>query len=235
MHATQLQDKELDDDSVRNRRPTLADTAQLFEGPFGIRSLALSGLFILACFSALYFARDFFLPVMLAIVFNFLFAPLVRALKGFGIPGAVGSALVLVIILAFGGFLTFELSGPLTEWLEKSPEIGAKLHAKIQPLTQHLDKISNAGDEIERMERTKPEKGTAMQEVELKQSGLFATFFSQTGRFVFTMLVSIVLLYFLLASGDLFLTKLVHALPTLSDKKKAVRIATKSKPTFRNT
>jgi predicted PurR-regulated permease PerM len=34
-----------------------------------------------------------------------------------------------------------------------------------------------------------------------------------------------VLLYFLLASGDLFLTKLIKVLPRLSDKKRAVQIA----------
>lgn len=42
---------------------------------------------------------------------------------------------------------------------------------------------------------------------------------------MFSLLVVIVLLFFLLASGDLFLAKLVHVLPTLSDKKKAVQIA----------
>src|SRR3546814_9647539 len=35
----------------------------------------------------------------------------------------------------------------------------------------------------------------------------------------------IVLLYFILASGDLFLRKLVESLPRLSDKKRAVEIA----------
>jgi predicted PurR-regulated permease PerM len=35
----------------------------------------------------------------------------------------------------------------------------------------------------------------------------------------------LVLLYFLLASGELFLQKLVHVLPNITDKKKAVRIA----------
>ena len=36
---------------------------------------------------------------------------------------------------------------------------------------------------------------------------------------------TLVLLYLLLASGDLFLQKLVHVMPTLRDKKRAVEIS----------
>jgi len=43
--------------------------------------------------------------------------------------------------------------------------------------------------------------------------------------FVSEAVVVIVLLYFLLASGDLFLRKLIKVLPTLKDKKRAVEIA----------
>lgn len=43
--------------------PTLKDTARLFGGPLGIRSLSLTGLFILACFYTLYFASAVLFPV----------------------------------------------------------------------------------------------------------------------------------------------------------------------------
>jgi predicted PurR-regulated permease PerM len=61
--------------------------------------------------------------------------------------------------------------------------------------------------------------------VELKRASLVDALFSGTSKLVLSSLVMMVLLFFLLASGDLFLNKLVHVLPTLSDKKKAVRIA----------
>src|SRR5205814_2750767 len=44
------------------------------------------------------------------------------------------------------------------------------------------------------------------------------TFLAGTGE-------TLVLLYLLLASGDLFLQKLVHVMPTLGDKKRAVEIS----------
>ncbi len=212
-------------DSTTDRPPTLRDTARLFEGPLGIRSMSLTGLFIMGCFYTLYFARAFFLPVTLAIVFMFLLAPLVRALKTCRLPAAVGSAIAIVAVVGITGFLVFKLSVPLAEWLEKAPEMGAKLQSKVQPLRRYFVKIANTSDQVETLARTTAENKKAPQEVELKKTSLLDTVFSGTSKTAFSLLVAIVLLYFSLASGDLFLTRLVHVLPTLSDKKKAVRIA----------
>src|SRR6185312_3440180 len=46
-----------------------------------------------------------------------------------------------------------------------------------------------------------------------------------TGTFLAGVIETLVLLYLLLASGDLFLQKLVHVMPTLGDKKRAVEIS----------
>ncbi len=203
----------------------MSDTARLFDGPLGIRSIALTGLFVLACFYTLYFGRDFFLPVVLAIVFNFLLAPLVRMLNKVRVPVALGSAIVIVAVALTFGLLAFELSSPVAEWLAKIPETGAKLQSKAQPIRKLFDKLSTTSEQVEKLTVTKAEVGKTPQRVELKTPSLLDTLFSGTSKLVFSLLVVIVLLFFLLASGDLFLSKLVHVLPTLSDKKKAVKIA----------
>jgi hypothetical protein len=86
INASDAPESTLAANSGSEHTPTLADTARLFEGPFGIRSISLTGLFVLACFHTLYFARDFFLPVTVAIVLMFLLTPLIRTLKRLGIP-----------------------------------------------------------------------------------------------------------------------------------------------------
>jgi predicted PurR-regulated permease PerM len=60
--------------------------------------------------------------------------------------------------------------------------------------------------------------------VELKKPGLGQVVFSGAKDFVLSAGVMLILLYFLLASGDLFLLKLVKVLPTLENKKVAVEI-----------
>ena len=52
--------------------------------------------------------------------------------------------------------------------------------------------------------------------------------FGTTQRFVAGSLQVLILLYFLLAAGDLFLQKLVKVLPQLGDKRTAVQIARKA-------
>lgn len=224
-HAPNAPDVSPAEGSGSVHRSSLEDTARLFEGPLGIRSLSLTGIFLLACFYTLYFARDFFLPVILAVVLNFLFAPVIRSLKQFRVPEAVSAALVILAAFTLFGFLTFELSGPFAAWLEKAPETGAQLQKKIQPLRKYFEKVSATSDQVEKLTSTKAENEKAPQRVELKKASLLDTLFSGTSKLVFSLLVVIVLLYFLLASGDLFLAKLVHVLPTLADKKKAVQIA----------
>ena len=63
----------------------------------GVRSFALTGLFVPACFYTFYFAREFLLPVMLAVLLNFLLSPVVRALARARIPEFLGAALVLLM------------------------------------------------------------------------------------------------------------------------------------------
>jgi predicted PurR-regulated permease PerM len=60
--------------------------------------------------------------------------------------------------------------------------------------------------------------------VEIKKPGLDEFIFTGTQNFLIMCGVTIILLYFLLASGDLFLLKLVKVLPTLDNKKRAVEI-----------
>lgn len=207
------------------KQPDLTETARLFEGSMGIRSIALTGLFIFACFYTLYFAREFFLPVVLAIVFMFLLNPVVRALKRMHIPEFIGAALVIVGLFAFVGLIGYQLSGPLTEWLQKAPDIGQKLQNGIRNVKKPVEQVSKAGEQVQKLTSISPEGQKPPQRVEIKQPGLLDGLFSRTWNFLLGLMVMVILLYFLLASGDLFLRKLIHVLPRFEDKKTAVQIA----------
>ena len=61
--------------------------------------------------------------------------------------------------------------------------------------------------------------------MEVKDSRGTSSVLNWTGTFVAGVGETLVLLYLLLASGDLFLQKLVHVMPTLRDKKRAVEIS----------
>src|SRR5438094_4620281 len=75
-------------------------TADLLQKPFDVRSIALTGLFILAVFYTIYFMRSILLPIVLALLLSYLLRPIVRGLARVKIPLPVGTALMLIGVLA---------------------------------------------------------------------------------------------------------------------------------------
>src|SRR6266478_9957874 len=72
--------------------------ADLLQRPFGIRSIALTGLFILALFYTMYFMRSILLPIVLGLLLSYLLRPIVRALGQAKIPTPLGAALILIAL-----------------------------------------------------------------------------------------------------------------------------------------
>src|SRR4051794_27896215 len=62
----------------------------LLRKPFDIRSLALTGLFILAVFYTMYFTRSVLLPLVLALLLSYLLRPVIRALARVRIAPPIG-------------------------------------------------------------------------------------------------------------------------------------------------
>jgi predicted PurR-regulated permease PerM len=212
-------------DSDRDPEPRgeLDPLSGLMPGPLDIRSLALTGLFVLAMFYTLYVARTFLLPIVLAILLSFLFAPVVRGLRRIGLPEALGAAVVMIVLLGTMGWGVYKLSTPASAWILTAPESLRRIEYKVRALRKPVEQVSQAAEQVEDM-ATVPSTGD-VQAVEIKDRGLSDTFMSQTQGFLAGAGIMLILLYFLLASGNLFLRKLVRVLPRLEDKKIAVDIA----------
>lgn len=211
-------------------RPNLKRLRDAMQGPFGIRNVALTGLFILAAFYTLYFARSFLLPIVLALLFSLLLLPFVRLLKKFlRIPEPLGAGLVLIALLGLlvGGL--YELSGPAYEWMQKAPASLHRVEAKLRELKRPVLLFGRATEQVAKMTDVGSTPATPRTQpvaVALPAGpSLGARLLDRTTEFAGSAAVMLILLYFLLASGDLFLRKLVKVLPSLSDKKRAIEIA----------
>ena len=62
-----------------------------------LRGLVL-GIFIILMFSSLYFAKDFFMPVVLAFLFAMTLTPIVRYLRKKGIPSPLSATLLVFLV-----------------------------------------------------------------------------------------------------------------------------------------
>src|SRR5438046_10043635 len=85
---------------------------ELLQRPFGIRSIALTGLFILAVFYTIYFMRSILLPIILALLLSYLLRQIVRGLARLKIPLPVGAAFILIVLLVLVGYGIYWLATP---------------------------------------------------------------------------------------------------------------------------
>jgi predicted PurR-regulated permease PerM len=204
--------------SVTEASPARPDAAPAAKAtPVQISLLALGAV------AFLYFARPVVLPVFLACVGGMTLKPLIRWLSQCRIPPALSAAAVLLLLVAGVTVGFIHLGRPALTWMSEAPQHTAELRQKAQKVFPRLARFNQAAAAVNNLGASEEEqkKPTA---VELKTSRV-PTFINWTGTFLAGLGESLVLLYLLLASGDLFLQKLVHVMPTLRDKKRAVDIS----------
>lgn len=94
--------------------------------------------------AALAVARDFFIPIALALGFHALFSPVVRRLEKFRLPAPVAAAIVVLGGLGLFGVGAWALSGPIGNWMDKAPASIATARKKLSAIGGPLTKLSDA-------------------------------------------------------------------------------------------
>jgi predicted PurR-regulated permease PerM len=195
--------------------------ARLLGDNADVRHVSLVLLTLLALLYTLHLAQAFILPIVIAILLNLLLSPVVLLLRRYlRLPAPIGAGLVIVVFLGVLTFGSYRLAPAASAWIARAPESLATLQERIQPLRRPVEKVTQAAEQVE--EATDLDKKTP--QVEIKGPSLTQQVFGGTTALLSVATVVIFLTYFLLASGDLFLHKLVAVLPQLKDKKTAVRI-----------
>ena len=203
------------------RRGPVADLSQLLDRLTFV-GVATGGLFVIACLAVLDVASGFFIPIILAHLLDRLFSPIVRSGARVGIPSPLGAAIVVVAFLGILGGGVYSLAGPATEWIESAPQKMRVAEYKLRGLTEPLEKVRQAAEEVDQATSTQDEGQQTIQVQDGDSVG--SILLSQTREFISGLLITVFLLYFLLASGDLLLRKIVRMLPLFRHRKKAVRI-----------
>src|SRR5436305_296344 len=220
---------EASDDIVDNPRESAKITsrarsriAELLQKPFDVRSISLTGLFILALFYTIYFMRSILLPIVLALLLSYMLRPMVRALARAKIPTLLGAALILIALFLSIGCGVSALTVPVAGWLEKAPTGLQDLQHKFMPMKKSMTKVAQASGEIEKL--ATPDSPTKPA-VEVTRHPITEILYMRTPEFIASAVLLMILLYFLLAYDGVFIAKLIKLMPTLSDKKRAVSIA----------
>jgi predicted PurR-regulated permease PerM len=196
--------------------------AGFLEGPIDVRSIALTGLFVIASVSALRLAEELFLPVVLAVLLKFLLDPLLRALERLRVPLAAGAFLVLLVVGAGLALVVQHTYEPAQAWVGELPDTLRRAEMKLVALREPMEKVAEVARQVDEMAASAEGGAPA---VAIEGATPSESLFAGMRSFAATATITVALLYFLLASGDLFLLKTVRVLPRLRDKKRAVEIA----------
>ncbi|TGV80309.1 AI-2E family transporter [Mesorhizobium sp. M00.F.Ca.ET.149.01.1.1] len=186
-----------------------------------MRSLVI-GIFILMTAAALYFARAFFMPVMLAFLLALTLTPIVRFLKKHGMPEVVSATLLVllsIVIFAAAGYL---LSGPVIDLINNSYSIGQQLTERLAPFRRPLERAMDLAHQLEALTETSQAPG--VQRVAVAPSGMLSSAASNIVEAGTAITIVFVLSLFLLASGTLFYEKIVQSFASMTQKKRALRV-----------
>lgn len=166
-------------------------------------------------------ARSFLMPVFLAFLLGITFSPIRRGLSRLGVPASVtAGGLVLSLCLLLVALVVM-LSEPIQNYATDSRQIAADVERKLRGISETIEKVADAGDQVENLTE-QPDDGSV--EVKISGPSLVSRIAVNAPWVVGQAVFILVLLFFLLASGDMLPTKIVQASPTFNDKRRSLEI-----------
>jgi predicted PurR-regulated permease PerM len=183
------------------------------------------GIFLVLMAGILFVAEDFLVPLVLAFLLALVFSPVVRFLARRGLPHGVVAAGIVAMLLLAGISAVYFLSGPVGQWINDAPSIAYKVERRIAGFIGPVRGVIEASERVEEAaNQSNGSQDEDVQEVVVRGPSLLTTAVTGAPKAVAQAVFTLALLFFLLASGQLFYEKTVRAMPTLTDKKRALKI-----------
>ncbi len=147
---------------------------------------------------ALEAARDFLLPLVLGLLLAGVLSPVVAWMTERRVPRSVAAGLTVLATVAVLLLGTYYLSAPATAWLGKAPAALHKLEQAVREFRRPLEGVSHA---VEQMRRLMHGSSAA---VEVQAGTPVLDLLVLTEEAAVALSVTLILLFFLLQSGDFF-------------------------------
>jgi len=158
---------------------------------------SLVALLVLALLYTLWVAKSLILPLVLALFLAIVLSAPLRLLRRLHLPDVFSAAIVVLSFLGVIGAGIFFLSDPALTWVNQAPQVVRNLEYKLAPITKRLGGATRATREIEEMGETKGDQPT----VRISKGSLASTLVDRISSFAAGAVVTVVLVYFLLAMG----------------------------------
>jgi len=190
--------------------------------PRDLQSLLLMGIFGLLVLFALYFTSEVVLPIIFALILYLVLQPAMRGAARLHVPKTLAALFIILIFFGSVGGLGFTLSGPAADWVARAPDSLRRIENRLFMFKRPIADLQSLGKQVETIAQG---PATDSKSVTVAGPGISGLLFSSSRSMLLGLGTTMVLLFFLLVSGDLFLRRFVEILPTLSNKKQAVEIS----------
>jgi predicted PurR-regulated permease PerM len=190
--------------------------------PSDPKSIFLGGLFMLALLAAAYIAREIVMPLIFAIVLKLLLQPALRILQSLHVPRLF--AALLLILALFGTIvgLGTAISGPASTWAAKLPEGIPRLQERLSFAWAPINTLQGFLQQVEDFGETGASRNAA---APVQGPTLATRLFAGTRNFASGFFTTVLFLFFLLLTGDVFLHRLVEIMPLFRSKRQVVEIS----------
>lgn len=158
----------------------------------------------------LYLMSSFLLPVMAAGTLARLLSPAVRAPARLRIPQPLAAGLVMVVVLSGIGALAVNIAAPIQRWIVAAPAQLRQLEDKVTALMRPVTAVREATEKVGEMAQADNGKPQPREVVVERPA---TAMLDMTLATLVTALGTVMPLYFLLASIELLLRKLVTLTP----------------------
>ena len=177
----------------------------------------------------LYFGHAFFVPIAIALLFNILFRPVVRWMERRRVGAPIGATIVVIVALT-GLFLAGRaLSAPVKIWVAKAPASMSVARDRLARFRKPVQQLDSAAAQLQGSGPVPPhgkaQAAAPPAPTPSSASPLLGRVLGTTTSFVATAVEVVLLLWLLLASGDLFYEKTMRVLPAPADRRAAAKVA----------
>ena len=116
------------------------------------RSIEATVLTVLALLYTMYFARTFLIPIVFALLLNFLLSPVVRTLGRIKLKPPVAGLIIVLLLVAGTSEAVYQLAGPAQRWAAIAPQSFKKAQVKLRgiilPMQQVSKNVEQAADAV---------------------------------------------------------------------------------------
>jgi predicted PurR-regulated permease PerM len=217
-----------------------ASTAETPEQPsrsaLTVQNTALTVLAVLAAILVLQYGQAMIIPIVLGVLISYALEPMVAGLTRLRLPRPIAAAIVIITVTSGTGVLLYSLRAQAIDIVQQLPDAARRLRRIVEngkPTTPTaIEQMQKAATELEKAATPAqaPPPRSGVQRVQVESAPININDYVMYGSLGLVaaagqLLLILFLVYFLLATGDLYRRKIVKiAGPSLSEKKVTLEI-----------